>query len=221
MCPTGAVWTPGRLPNGSAQIATMRDGTPVGAGLGRGREPAGVRGHQEAEGRLARPYRQLEDQPAKTCAAAGIEVICYNFMPVLDWTRTDLRWQLPNGATCMRFDLNRFRRLRHPHPRAPRRGRGLSPAVVERGRAPLCRMDEARRAQLARNVTMGLPGAAESITLDDVRRHLAEYGQISRRAAAQHFVDFLAEVVPVAAGLGLRLCCHPDDPPFRCWACRA
>jgi len=63
-------------------------------------------------------------------------------------------------------------------------------------------------------VTMGLPGSTESMTLDDVREHLAEYGNISRDLLRQHFVDFLSEVVPVAEDLGLRLCCHPDDPPF-------
>jgi mannonate dehydratase len=61
---------------------------------------------------------------------------------------------------------------------------------------------------------MGLPGSTESMTLDDVRAHLGEYGQISADQLRQHFVDFLSEVVPVAEDLGLRLCCHPDDPPF-------
>jgi mannonate dehydratase len=61
---------------------------------------------------------------------------------------------------------------------------------------------------------MGLPGSTESMTLDDVRAHLAEYGEISAERLRQHFVDFLSEVVPVAEEVGVRLCCHPDDPPF-------
>src|SRR5690606_482443 len=72
---------------------------------------------------------------------------------------------------------------------------------------------EARRT-LARNVTMGLPGSTESLSLADVQAHLDEYGDISPEQLRRHFVDFLEEVVPVAERLGLRLCCHPDDPPF-------
>ncbi len=73
--------------------------------------------------------------------------------------------------------------------------------------------EEAKRA-LARNVTMGLPGSTESMSLEDVQAHLSEYGAISAEQLRQHFVDFLEEVVPVAEELGVRLCCHPDDPPF-------
>jgi mannonate dehydratase len=75
-------------------------------------------------------------------------------------------------------------------------------------------MPEARRAELTANVTFGLPGAAETLSLDDVRDHLARYDAIPEETLAQHLVDFLSEVAPVAQELGLRLCCHPDDPPF-------
>ena len=75
-------------------------------------------------------------------------------------------------------------------------------------------MDDDARKQLARNVTMGLPGATESLSLDDLRAHLDEYGANTPEQLRAHFIDFLEEVVPVAEDLGLRLCCHPDDPPF-------
>ena len=74
-------------------------------------------------------------------------------------------------------------------------------------------MSDARRDELARNVVFGLPGAAEQFSLEDVRQHIAEYGAINEARLRQHLVDFLEEVVPVADKLGLRLCCHPDDPP--------
>jgi mannonate dehydratase len=73
--------------------------------------------------------------------------------------------------------------------------------------------DEQRKA-LARNVTMGLPGSTETLTIPEVQAHLDEYGNISPGQLKQHFVDFLSEIVPTAEKLGLRLCCHPDDPPF-------
>jgi mannonate dehydratase len=105
---------------------------------------------------------------------AGIEVICCDFMPVFDWTRTDLAWRQPNGATCMRFDFALF------DIRIPRRA-----------------------------------GAVASMTLAEVRAHLAEYDAMPADRLRQRLIDFLAEGTPLTQDLGIRLCCHPDDPPFR------
>jgi mannonate dehydratase len=87
-------------------------------------------------------------------------------------------------------------------------------SVVERARQRHAEMTEAERERLARNVVFGLPGAADNFTLADVQAHLAEYRGISADRLRRHLVDFLGEVAPVAERLGLRLCCHPDDPPF-------
>jgi mannonate dehydratase len=86
--------------------------------------------------------------------------------------------------------------------------------VAERARQRHAAMTEAEKEMLARNVVFGLPGAAENFTLADVRAHLADYRDISADRLRAHLVDFLSEVAPVAERLGLRLCCHPDDPPF-------
>ena len=153
-------------------------------------------------------------QSLRNVAAAGLEVVCYNFMPVLDWTRTALRWRLPNGATCMRFDIYDFAAFDIHILERPGAAEDFAPAVVEEAGRRFASMDEATRKELARNITMGLPGSTESLTLDDVRAHLAEYGQINPETLRQHFIDFLSEVVPVAEEVGVRLCCHPDDPPF-------
>jgi mannonate dehydratase len=75
-------------------------------------------------------------------------------------------------------------------------------------------MDEDRKSALARNVVFGLPGAADNFTMADVKAHLAAYASISDETLRRHLVDFLSEVAPVAEALGMRLCCHPDDPPF-------
>jgi mannonate dehydratase len=75
-------------------------------------------------------------------------------------------------------------------------------------------MDDAEKATLARNVTTALPGSTESMTMDRVREHLAEYGNISPEQLRRHFIDFLSEIIPLAEELGLRFACHPDDPPF-------
>jgi len=147
-------------------------------------------------------------------AHAGIETICYNFMPVLDWTRTDLAWRVPSGATCMRFDYAVFAAFDIFILQRKGASEDYPEEIVAQASAHDAHMRDADRAALANNVVFGLPGAAESFSLEDVRRHIAEYDHISQAALRQNFIDFLSEVVPVAEDLGLRLCCHPDDPPF-------
>jgi mannonate dehydratase len=210
---TGAVWTPGEIAKRQREIATRGDGTasslawevveslPVSEEIKR--QSGDWRAHLDA-------WRtSLEN-----LAAAGIAVICYNFMPVLDWTRTDLRHRRPDGATAMRFDLVDFiafdlQILAREGARAD-----YPEALVEAATARHADMSEARRGELARNVTAGLPGAAETFSLQDVRRHLAAYSGVSAERLRRNLIDFLGEVTPTAERLGLRLCCHPDDPPW-------
>jgi mannonate dehydratase len=150
----------------------------------------------------------------KNIAEAGIETVCYNFMPVLDWTRTDLAWRVSSGATCMRFDYAVFAAFDIFILKRKNAERDYPEDVANRARVHHSRMSESDRRKLASNVVFGLPGAAENFTLSDVRSHLAEYENISQDRLRQNLVDFLSEVAPVAEALGLRLCCHPDDPPF-------
>jgi mannonate dehydratase len=211
--PNGVVWTAEEIAKRQALVRHRKDGSPSGIAWDVIESlPVSEdikKQKNDWRGHVANYKTSLEN-----VAAAGIEVICYNFMPVLDWTRTALRWQLPNGGSCMRFDINDFAAFDIHILERPGAVEDFSPAVVEEAARRFAGMDDETKRQLARNVTMGLPGSTESMTLDDVRAHLAEYGQISPHQLRQHFVDFLSEVVPVAEGLGLRLCCHPDDPPF-------
>lgn len=150
----------------------------------------------------------------KNLATCGIETVCYNFMPVLDWTRTALRKQLPAGGSTMAFDLVDFAVFDlHLLARAGAED-DYSNAVRTAADARLERLDEASRKALVSNIVAGLPGANERWTLEDVRGHLASYDRITPTHLRQNLVDFLSEVVPTAEALGIRLCCHPDDPPF-------
>ena len=162
-------------------------------------------------------FRQHLDAYGETIrnlATCGLRTICYNFMPVLDWTRTDLAWRLPNGATCMRFDFVDYAAFDiHILERAGAAAE-FPQDVVEAAAQRHAAMDDAARQTLARNVAFGLPGAAATMTLADVRAHLAEYDAIPAETLRQHLIDFLSEVTPLAQELGMRLCCHPDDPPF-------
>jgi mannonate dehydratase len=147
-------------------------------------------------------------------AAGGPRVVCYNFMPVLDWTRTALRHPTPEGGTAMRFDLTDFA-LFDIHLLGRDGAEADYPREVVTGAAARARgLDTDAALELAANVTAGLPGAAESWTLADMRRCLDAYRGLGPEDLRDTLIDFLREVVPVAEELGLRLCCHPDDPPF-------
>ena len=147
-------------------------------------------------------------------AAAGISTICYNFMPILDWTRTDLEWKLPNGATCMRFDLIDFIAfdvfILNRNGACNDYSEGLNLEAKKRFEG----MNKETKENLTSNIVSGLPGAAAKFSLKDVKLHLKKYENITERILRTNFVSFLREVAPVAHELGLRLCCHPDDPPF-------
>jgi mannonate dehydratase len=147
--------------------------------------------------------------------ADGPRMICYNFMPVLDWTRTDLRHPVACGGTAMRFDLTDFAAFDiHLLKRDGAEATTRMTLLRRRTDARIATMDAGCRKRLPRNITAGLPGSTESWTLDDVRARLADYHGMGPETLRDHLIAFLEEVVPVAEELGLRLCCHPDDPPF-------
>ena len=147
-------------------------------------------------------------------AEAGIETICYNFMPVLDWTRTDLYWPVAHGGTTMRFDLVDFAAF-DIHIFARRGAEDEFPDwVVEQAAERFAAMSKARKRNLGSSINAGLPGDADSSTLEGLRAHAATYQNVSTDCLQKNLIDFLSEVIPTAEKLGLRLCCHPDDPPF-------
>ena len=211
--PTGAVWTPEEIAQRQNEIATRRDGSPSGLRWDVAESLPVSEDIKKQKG----AWRQHIDTYKTSLghlARAGVDTVCYNFMPVLDWTRTDLSWSVASGATCMRFDYAVFAAFDIFI--LGRKGAALDypDEIAEQADDLFKAMSEPQRDALAKNVVFGLPGAAEHFSLDDVRMHLAEYDDVSHERLRQHFVDFLSEVVPVAEKLGLRLCCHPDDPPF-------
>ena len=211
--PTGTVWVPGEIAARQAQIATMADGAPSGL---RWEVVESLPVSEDIKKQIGdwRTHVAAWKDSMVNLSHAGIEVICYNFMPVLDWTRTDLTWRLANGATCMRFDFIDFAAFDIHILARPGAAEEFPEAVVAEAGRRFALMSDTTRRQLAGNVVYGLPGAAEQFSLEDVRAHLAEYAAISAEQLRGHLIDFLAEVSPLAEELGMRLCCHPDDPPF-------
>ncbi|TWI29643.1 mannonate dehydratase [Paracoccus sulfuroxidans] len=210
---TGAVWTPEEIARRQHEIGRMKDGAPSSLAWEVVESLPVSEDIKKQQGDW-RTHLANWKTSMRHLREAGIEVICYNFMPVLDWTRTDLAWRLPTGGTCMRFDLIDFAAFDIHILARPGAAEDFAPEVVDEAARRFAEMTEDRKAGLARNVVFGLPGAAESFSLADVRQHLAEYDRISADQLRTHLIDFLAEVTPLAQELGMRLCCHPDDPPF-------
>ncbi|WP_338720605.1 mannonate dehydratase [Devosia sp. XK-2] len=211
--PNGVVWTQEEIAKRHSEIATRKDGSASGLTWDVVESLPVSEDIKKQKGDWREHIANYKIS-MKHLAESGIETICYNFMPVLDWTRTDLRWTVPNGGSCMRFDINDFAAFDIHILKRPGAAVDFTNAIADEAARRFVAMSEDDKTQLARNVTMGLPGSTESMTLTDVQAHLDEYGAISREQLREHFVNFLEEVVPVAEDLGLRLCCHPDDPPF-------
>ncbi|WP_223425700.1 mannonate dehydratase [Tateyamaria pelophila] len=147
-------------------------------------------------------------------ARQGVQTICYNFMPILDWTRTNTHAPQPHGGTAMLFDLVDFAAFDLHILERSSAVDDYSEAVQDAASVAFEAMDDVSRKRLTRTVIAGLPGANDGWTLEDVRARLETYDGITADRLRQNLIDFLSEVVPTAERLGLRLCCHPDDPPF-------
>lgn len=147
-------------------------------------------------------------------ARCGIRTVCYNFMPVLDWTRTELRWKTGTGARAMRFDLIDFAAFDLFILRRDGAAAAYPAAIRAAAERRFPELDDEARAALATNIGAGLPGSAERYSLNDLRRLVGIYADIDAEKLRMRLVDFLSEVAPAAERLDMRLCCHPDDPPW-------
>ncbi|MBB3309542.1 mannonate dehydratase [Rhizobium sp. BK196] len=147
-------------------------------------------------------------------AACGIPIVCYNFMPVVDWTRTDLDYVTPTGATAMRFDHERFAAFELFVLQRPSAAAEYSDEDRARAKVVYESMTEAEIAELTRIITSALPGSTtEPLTIPAFREKLIAYEGIDAKKLRQHLVEFLEAVVPVAEARGVKLTLHPDDPP--------
>ena len=147
-------------------------------------------------------------------AAAGIKIICYNFMPVVDWCRTDLEWELPNGARALRFDQDRFAAFDLHILQRPGAVADYSPDAQARARAVFEAMNQADIDYMVMVIASALPGSTtEPLSIPQFRDRLEQYRGITSDVLRQHLIEFLARVAPVAESLGVTLTLHPDDPP--------
>lgn len=147
-------------------------------------------------------------------ARAKISTVCYNFMPVLDWTRTDLRWETRNGARAMRFDLVDFVAFDINVLLRPGATEDYPDQLVEDARRRFAMMSPGKIAALSTNIGAGLPGSSDGYSVEQLRDALTHYDSIGADKLRDNLIAFLSEVVPVAEELDMRLCAHGDDPPW-------
>lgn len=148
-------------------------------------------------------------------AAEGISTICYNFMPVIDWTRTDLKYRLPNGAYALRFDQDKFAAFDLFILQRANATNDYSEAEYARAERVHEAMTLEERAGLTRTIIAGLPGKmTEPYTLGDFREALTRYESVDHARLRQNLFAFLAQVLPHAENARINLAIHPDDPPW-------
>ena len=147
-------------------------------------------------------------------AEADIRVVIYNFMPVLDWVRTDVRWKLPDGAEAMHFDPVRLAAFELFALQRPGAAADYSAEQRERAAAWWHTLDAPARETFIQTIIDVFPGVKWGLTLDDIRAMLARHAHLDADALRKNLARFLEAVVPVAEAVGVRLAIHPDDPPF-------
>jgi mannonate dehydratase len=150
----------------------------------------------------------------RACARAGVKTVCYNFMPVVDWTRTDLMWRLPSTGHALRFDMTDFAAYDIFMLQRPGADTAFTPAIAAAAEQRFAAMSDDDRERLERTIIAGLPGADFSYDRAALRRLIDAYESTDAAALAANLTHFLSEVAPVAEAEGVQLGIHPDDPPI-------
>lgn len=172
--------------------------------------------HNDIKTRTGDYQRYIENykQSLRNVGAAGITDVCYNFMPVVDWTRTNLNYTLPNNARALRFEMSDFAAYDVYILQRPGADTSYAPDVLSRAKARLDQMTEEEKALLEKNIIAGLPGGEGSYDRDGIRAAIDQFIQLGDDGMRANLFAFLREIIPVAEEAGVRMCIHPDDPPF-------
>jgi mannonate dehydratase len=163
---------------------------------------------------LYRLHIENYKESLRNIAACGLKVVTYNFMPILDWMRTNINYTLPDGSKALYFEKAAFIAFDLFLLRRPGAEKEYSMEEVDQAQARFATMTAAEKENLYRNALLGLPGSEERFTEEEILAALKTYEGIDAARLKTHLFHFLKQVVPVAEELGLQMAIHPDDPPF-------
>lgn len=159
-------------------------------------------------------YIENYKQTLKNLGECGIDIVCYNFMPVLDWTRTNLEYETEDGSTALRFETDAFAAFELFLLQRPGAENMYSEKQKSAAKAYYDNLSEDQRQTLCNNIIAGLPGAEEGYSLEEFNTILATYDNIGPSELKKHLFEFLGHIIPTAEEAGIMMCIHPDDPPY-------
>ncbi len=210
---TGAIWSVEEIEQRQKLIETLTNGSPssikwdVVESL-----PVSERIKTQSDGWRDDIANYIES--LNNLAACDIKTVCYNFMPVLDWTRTELRAKLPHGGTAMRFNIVEFACFDIHILQRHEARKDYTNDIVQAATEHFKNLDQSEQDALQHNIIAGLPGANDNWALVDIKNLLGTYENINADKLRQNLIDFLDLIIPTCEKLGINMCCHPDDPPF-------
>ena len=166
----------------------------------------------QAEGYMT--YVENYKETLTNLGSCGIDIVCYNFMPVLDWTRTDLEFEMEDGSTALRFEAKAFAAFELFLLKRPGAEKSYTKQEIITAKSYFDSLSDNDKEKLTKNIIAGLPGAEEGYTLDEFNSILANYNDITPLDLKKHLYDFLRNIISTAEKAKILMCIHPDDPPY-------